>query len=149
VYDGLVSVKIQPLPGRPTLPLPRYATEQSAGLDLMAAEAVTIEPGRWAAVGTGLGFELPPGYEGQIRPRSGLAAKHGVTVLNAPGTIDADYRGEVRVILVNHGSEPYKVAIEDRIAQIVIAPVARVVIELVTHLGRSDRGEGGFGHTGR
>lgn len=146
--DGLVSVKVRPLPGRPLLPLPRFQSELAAGLDLIASEAVLLAPGRWATVGTGLAFQLPPGYEGQVRPRSGLAAKHGVTVLNAPGTIDADYRGEVRVILINHGDVPYQVNVEDRIAQMVIAPVSRVAIELVTSLEPTPRGAGGFGHTG-
>jgi dUTP pyrophosphatase len=142
-------IKLLPLPGRPVLPLPAYQTAGAAGMDLVAAEAGTLEPGRWAAVGTGLGIEIPDGFEGQVRPRSGLAMRHGVTVLNAPGTIDADYRGEVKVVLVNLGENPYSYQAGDRIAQLVIAPVARAEVELVTHLTASDRGGGGFGHTGR
>jgi dUTP pyrophosphatase len=131
------------------LPLPGYATEGSAGLDLCASEATRLEPGSYATVGTGLAFELSPGWEGQVRPRSGLAARHGVTVLNAPGTIDADYRGEVRVVLVNHGREAHEVRVGDRIAQLVVAPVARVQVLEVDALGSTPRGAGGFGHTGR
>jgi dUTP pyrophosphatase len=128
--------------------MPRYQTDGAAGMDLHAAEAVLIDPGAWALVGTGLGLEIPYGYEAQVRPRSGLALKHGVTVLNAPGTIDSDYRGELRVILINHGNTPHQVQIEDRIAQLVVAPVVQATIELVTTLGASSRGTGGFGHTG-
>lgn len=143
------TLKVRPLPGRPLLPLPRYATEGAAGLDLCAAESVRIEPGDWTAIGTGLAIELSPGYEGQVRPRSGLAAKHGITVLNAPGTIDSDYRGELKVLLINHGKTRYTVQVEDRIAQLVVSAVERVTIELVTSLEPSGRGDGGFGHTGR
>jgi len=128
--------------------MPRYQTDGAAGMDLYAAESVTIDSGAWVAVGTGLGLEIPPGYEAQVRPRSGLAFKHGVTVLNAPGTIDSDYRGELKVILINHGNNPYEVNLEDRIAQLVVAPVVQATLELVTTLGSSDRGAGGFGHTG-
>ena len=144
-----VVVRLKALPGRSLLPLPRYHTEGAAGMDLCAAESVTLEPRRWAAVGTGLAVELPDDHEGQVRPRSGLAARHGVTVLNAPGTIDADYRGELKVLLINHGANPYTIEMGDRIAQLVIAPRVRAEIELVTTLEPSDRGEGGFGHTGR
>lgn len=126
-----------------------YATPGSAGLDLPAAEAATLPPGGWVAVGTGLRLELPEGHEGQVRPRSGLAAKHGVTVLNAPGTIDADYRGEVRVLLINHGAEPYDVTPGDRIAQLVIAPVVQLPVLDVETLTSTARQDGGFGHTGR
>lgn len=139
---------VLPLPGRPVLPLPRYETEGSAGLDLPAAEEVTIPPGAWRLVGTGLALEIPRGFEGQVRPRSGLAAKFGVTVLNAPGTIDSDYRGEVKVILVNHGPEPFAIRPGDRIAQLVLAPCVQAELELATSLEGSARGEGGFGHTG-
>ena len=118
-------------------------------MDLHAAESVTIDPGAWTAVGTGLSIEIPPGFEAQVRPRSGLAFKHGVTVLNAPGTIDSDYRGEVKVLLINHGKNPYEVRVEDRIAQLVIARVEQATVELVTSLAQSERGEGGFGHTGK
>ena len=129
--------------------MPAYATDGASGLDLPAAEEVTIEPGRWLAVGTKLEIELPRGYEAQVRPRSGLALKHGVTVLNAPGTIDADYRGEIRVLLINHGSDPFRIGIGDRIAQLVVAAVTRSEIEVTEALTPTSRGGGGFGHTGR
>ncbi len=145
----MVPVRFRALPGRPLLPLPAYATAGSAGLDIAAAESVTIPPGGRASVGTGLCVALPDGFEGQVRPRSGLAWKHGVTVLNAPGTIDADYRGELRVLLINHGDAPFGVAPGDRIAQLVVAPVAIAEIHLVTELDETPRGAGGFGHTGR
>ncbi len=147
--DEPVILKLRPLPGRPPLPLPHYATAQAAGMDLVSAESCNIAPGRRALVGTGLSIELPEGFEAQVRPRSGLAAKFGVTVLNSPGTIDADYRGEIKVILINHGEEPFEVSPGDRIAQMVIAPVSQAEIHLVTSLGESARGGGGFGHTGR
>lgn len=143
------TLKLQILPGRPDLPLPAYQTAQAAGMDVCAARAVTLEPGRWAAVPTGLALEIPPDHEIQVRPRSGLAAKHGVTVLNAPGTIDADYRGELQVLLVNHGAAPYTIAAGDRIAQLVLAPVLRADVVVVEALSDSARGHGGFGHTGR
>jgi dUTP pyrophosphatase len=142
-------LKLRPLPSRPSLPLPSYGTAHAAGLDLPAAEALTLAPGAWAPVATGLEVELEPGFEGQVRPRSGLAARHGVTVLNAPGTIDADYRGELKVLLVNLGKEPYAVAVGDRVAQLVVAPVAQVEVVTVEHLSGTERGQGGFGHTGR
>jgi dUTP pyrophosphatase len=132
--------------------VPRYASDGASGLDLSAAlEApLTLSPGRSAAVPTGIAIELPEGYEGQVRPRSGLAAKHAVTVLNAPGTIDADYRGEVRVLLVNLGSEPYLIQPGDRVAQLVIAPVTKVAVEATeSALETTARGAGGFGSTGR
>jgi dUTP pyrophosphatase len=134
--------------------IPSYATGGAAGLDLCAAvEApVTLRPGERAAVPTGLAIALPPGHEGQVRPRSGLAARHGVTVLNAPGTIDEDYRGEVKVLLVNLGQSAYTVERGDRVAQLVVAPVTRVdVVEVasVDALGATARGDGGFGSTGR
>jgi dUTP pyrophosphatase len=135
--------------GRPDLPLPSYATPGAAGIDLAAAEAVVIEPGRWASVGTGLEIELDPGHEAQIRPRSGLALRYGVTVLNSPGTIDADYRGEIRVLLLNVGPQPFRVAVGERIAQMVVAKVERVAIVEAVHLSDTGRGSGGFGHTGR
>ena len=132
-------------------PLPHYATEQSAGMDLRANldASVTLAPGQRALVPTGLFLELPEGTEAQVRPRSGLAFKHGVTVLNAPGTIDADYRGEVGVILINHGQEPFEVKDGERIAQLVIARYERVTFAEVVDLAVSERGAGGFGHTGR
>lgn len=144
-----LTLKLRVLPGRPAIPLPSYATLDAAGMDLPASEAVTLAPGGWAAVPTGLAIELPRGFEAQIRPRSGLAARHGVTVLNAPGTIDADYRGELKILLVNHGPALYEVQIGDRIAQLVIAPVVRAEIEQARELGATERDEGGFGHTGR
>jgi dUTP pyrophosphatase len=128
---------------------PKYATDGAAGADLSASVAATIPPGGVAAVGTGLRIELPRGFEGQVRPRSGLALKHGVTVLNAPGTIDSDYRGEVKVILINHGSVPFEIRPGDRIAQLIVAPVTRATFRVSEELAESDRGEGGFGSTGR
>lgn len=131
--------------------LPRYATDAAAGLDLCAAlEApLTLATGARAAVPTGLSIELPEGCEGQVRPRSGLALKHGVTVLNAPGTIDEDYRGELQVLLVNHGQTPHVIQPGDRIAQLVIAPVLKARVIEVAELSSSARGAGGFGSTGR
>lgn len=131
--------------------LPEYATVQSAGMDLRANldAPITLAPGERALVKTGLFLELPEGTEAQVRPRSGLAFKHGVTVLNAPGTIDADYRGEVGVILINHGQEPFEVKDGERIAQMVIARYERVTFTEVADLATSERGKGGFGHTGR
>lgn len=131
------------------LPLPDYATEGAAGIDLCAAEGHRLVPGERRLVGTGFAIALPASCEGQIRPRSGLAAKHGVTVLNAPGTIDADYRGEVKVLLVNLGDEPVEVAAGDRIAQLVVAPVRRLRLVEVDALPETVRGAGGFGSTGR
>jgi dUTP pyrophosphatase len=131
------------------LPLPAYETQGAAGLDLRAAEDVVLAPGAWAMAATGLAIALPEGYEAQVRPRSGLAAKHGVTVLNAPGTVDCDYRGEVKVILINHGKEAYRIARGDRIAQMVVAPVSRVVAVEVTALDATPRGAGGFGSSGK
>jgi dUTP pyrophosphatase len=132
--------------------IPRYATEYASGLDLSAALEAPMElpPGRHVSVPTGLAIALPPGYEGQVRPRSGLAAKHAVTVLNAPGTIDEDYRGEVRVLLVNLGDQPYLIQPGDRIAQLVVAPVMRVAVQRADDpLDQTARGAGGFGSTGR
>ncbi len=133
------------------LPLPAYQSDQAAGLDLLAAvEApLTLAPGARALVPTGLAIALPEGFEAQVRPRSGLAAKHGVTVLNTPGTVDADYRGEVKVILVNLGDAPFVVARGERIAQMVIAPVTRARLVAVQSLDDTARGAGGFGSTGR
>jgi len=130
---------------------PAYQTEHAAGMDLHAAvdAAITIEPGEVVAVPTGLRLEIPPGFEGQIRGRSGLAAKHAVGVPNAPGTIDADYRGEVKVLLVNWGRVAFTVTRGERIAQLVVAPVAHATLEVVTELSATVRGDGGFGHTGR
>jgi dUTP pyrophosphatase len=136
---------------RPNAELPVRATAQAAGLDLRACldAPLTLAPGERALVPTGIAIALPPSHEGQVRPRSGLAARHGVTVLNAPGTIDEDYRGEVKVILVNHGREPFVVAHGERIAQLVVAPVAYVPVEEVAALDETSRGAGGFGSTGR
>jgi dUTP pyrophosphatase len=140
------------LPHGEGLPLPAYQSAQAAGLDLVAAVAaeapVTLAPGGHALIPTGLKIALPPDTEGQVRPRSGLAARHGVTVLNAPGTIDADYRGEIAVILINHGPEPFAVRRGDRIAQMIVAPVTRVAWREVAALPDSGRGAGGFGSTG-
>jgi dUTP pyrophosphatase len=147
--DDTVPVRLRTLPGRPPIPLPAYATTGAAGLDLAAAEALTLGPGARAAVGTGLAIALPQGFEAQIRPRSGLALRHGVTVLNAPGTIDADYRGEIRVLLVNLGEAPFTVEPGDRIAQMVIAHVCHAELHVVATLEDTPRGAGGFGHTGR
>ncbi len=135
---------------RPGVSLPSYATEGSAGLDLTASlEApLQLEPGERKLVPTGLRIALPAGFEGQVRPRSGLALKQGLTCLNAPGTIDADYRGEVGVILINHGQEPARIAPGDRIAQLVVAPVTRVSLHEVDALEDTARGAGGFGSTG-
>ena len=133
----------------PPLPLPTYATDGAAGLDLRADEACTLAPGERRVVPTGIAVALPPGHEGQVRPRSGLAARHGIAMLNAPGTIDEDYRGEVGVILVNLGREPFSVGRGDRIAQLVVAPVARVEVVEVEEIDATGRGGGGFGSTGR
>lgn len=149
---GRVTVRVRRQPGAEDLPLPRPMTPGSAGLDLPAAvrEPLLVPPGGRAVVPTGLRLEIPPGFEGQIRPRSGLAARAGVTVLNAPGTIDSDYRGEVMVILVNLGQDDFVVSRGDRIAQLVVAPVVRAELVEVGEgeLGASGRGEGGLGSTG-
>lgn len=135
------------------LPLPRQQTPGAAGLDLAAAlgpdEVVEIAPGAVAMIPTGLTIALPEGYEAQIRPRSGLAARHGITVLNSPGTVDADYRGEVKVMLINHGPTPFAVRRGERIAQMVVAPVSRVIFEEREALDATERGTGGHGSTGR
>ncbi len=147
-----MKVKIKRLPNAEGLPLPEYQTAGAAGFDLVAAIApnttVTILPGARAIIPTGLIFELPKKAEAQVRPRSGLAIKHGVTVLNSPGTIDADYRGEVAVILINLGNEPFVVARGERIAQMIVAPVARAKFKEVKKLSQTERGAGGFGSTG-
>ena len=135
---------------RPQALLPQYMSPQAAGMDLYACleESLTLKPGQWEAVPTGIAVALPQGWELQIRPRSGLALKHGVTLLNAPGTIDADYRGEIKVILINLGREPFTVKPGMRIAQAVLAPVAQGELEETQELPSTQRGEGGFGHTG-
>lgn len=131
--------------------LPKYQTEYSAGMDLRASlrGKMILSPGQRALISTGLFIEIPIGYEGQVRPRSGLAAKYGITVLNAPGTIDADYRGEVQVVLINHGNEPFEINNGDRIAQLIIAPVIQIQWKEEESLEETLRGEGGFGHTGK
>ena len=147
------TVPITRLPHAEGLPLPAYETAQAAGMDLRAAvpddEPLTLRPGSRFPVPTGLAFALPPGFEGQVRPRSGLAFKHGVTCLNSPGTVDADYRGEVKVILINHGEEDFVIRRGERIAQLVIAPVVQAVWTEVESLDETARGAGGFGSTGR
>ena len=147
-----VGVQIMRLPHGKDLPLPAYQSEQAAGLDLLAAvpadAPVSIAPGKWAAIPTGLVIAFPPGSEGQVRPRSGLAARHGISVLNSPGTIDADYRGEIQILLVNFGTESFVVTRGLRIAQMVIAPVLQAVITEVNNLDITTRGAGGFGSTG-
>lgn len=140
------------LPHGEDLPLPAYETAGASGLDLVAAidaeATLTLAPGARALVPTGLAMALPPGFEAQIRPRSGLAVKHGITVLNSPGTIDADYRGEVKVILINHGDAPFEIHRGDRVAQMVIAPVVRARLVQTGNLDATGRGDGGFGSTG-
>jgi len=144
-------VRVTRLPHGKHLPLPEYETTFSSGMDLRAALAhpLILAPLERALVPTGIALEIQPFYEGQVRPRSGLALSSGLTVLNSPGTIDADYRGEVKVILVNLGSEPARITPGDRIAQLVFAPVVRAVFEEVEELTASPRGSGGFGHTGK
>jgi dUTP diphosphatase len=136
--------------GEGDVPLPAYQTAGAVGMDLCAAvdAAVTIAPGDRALIGTGWAIAVPEGYEGQVRPRSGLALKHGITVLNSPGTIDPDFRGELRVLLINHGREPFVITSGDRIAQLVIAPTARAELVVSTELGATTRGGGGYGSTG-
>lgn len=148
---GTLRVEIRRLEHARDIPLPAYATAGSAGCDLRAApnSSVEIAPGERALIPTGLCLALPAGYEAQVRPRSGLALRHGLTTLNAPGTIDSDYRGEISVLLVNHGSRPYVVRRGHRIAQLVVAPVAQAQLQEVEELGRTSRGHGGFGSTGR
>ena len=148
-----IKIDVHQLPHGEGLALPAYQTAHAAGLDLLAAvpadAPLVLQPGQHAMVPTGLTIGLPPGYEAQVRPRSGLAAKHGVTVLNAPGTVDADYRGEIAVLLINHGAEPFTIRRGERIAQMVIAPVVQAQLVSVTALATTDRGGGGFGSTGR
>jgi dUTP pyrophosphatase len=143
-----VPVAIRRLPGNDDLPLPAYATSGAAGMDVVAAEDAMIAPGARHAVATGLALAIPPGFEVQVRPRSGLALKHGISVANAPGTIDSDYRGELKVILINLGAEPFGVRRGDRIAQLVLAPVVQAAWVEVSELGETARGSGGFGSTG-
>lgn len=143
-----IPVKVKRLPHGEGLPLPAYATPGAAGMDVVSAEDVTLAPGARHAVATGLALAIPQGYEIQVRPRSGLALKHGITVPNTPGTIDSDYRGELKVILINHGPDPFVIARGDRIAQLVLAPVVQAVWDEVEEHDATARGAGGFGSTG-
>ena len=143
-----VSVEVKRLPHGEGLPLPAYATTGSAGMDVVSAENVTLAPGVRHAVATGLALAIPQGFEIQVRPRSGLAFKHGITVPNTPGTIDSDYRGELKVLLINHGNEDFAIARGDRVAQLVLAPVVQAAWQEVEELDATARGTGGFGSTG-
>jgi dUTP pyrophosphatase len=151
--SATIKVEVRQLPHGEGLPLPAYQTADAAGLDLLAAvpeeTPLVLASGKYAMVPTGLTIALPPGYEAQVRPRSGLAAKHGVTVLNSPGTIDADYRGEINVLLINHGEAPFSIRRGERIAQMVIAAVVQAQLVPATVLSSTERGSGGFGSTGR
>jgi dUTP pyrophosphatase len=151
--SNTIKIDIRQLPHGEGLALPAYQSAHAAGVDLLAAvpedAPMILAPGKHALIPTGLTIALPPGYEAQVRPRSGLAAKHGVTVLNAPGTVDADYRGEIGVLLINHGEAPFPIRRGERIAQMVIAPVARAELVPAVSLSATDRGSGGFGSTGR
>jgi dUTP pyrophosphatase len=148
MHDQPIPVPVKRLPHFEGLELPAYATEGAAGMDVLAAEDVTLAPGARHAVATGLAVAIPHGFEIQVRPRSGLALKHGVTVPNTPGTIDSDYRGELKVIMINHGAEPFEIRRGDRIAQLVLAPVVQATWLKVDELDETARGEGGFGSTG-
>jgi dUTP pyrophosphatase len=146
-----MKLRVMRVRAKVSVPLPAYQTPGAAGMDLHAAltEAVVLAPGERRNVPTGLAFAVPPGFEAQVRPRSGLARDHGITVLNAPGTVDSDYRGEVSVVLVNHGNAPFEVVPGARIAQVVVAPVVQAELELVDALDDTVRGAGGYGSTGR
>jgi dUTP pyrophosphatase len=146
----MIKVPVRKSKGAEDLPMPRYMSSGSAGMDLYAAVEgdVTIKPGGFELIPTGIHLQLPEGYEGQVRPRSGLAAKNGVTVLNTPGTIDSDYRGEIRVILINLGKEDFVIRRGDRIAQLIVCKYETVELISVSQLSDSERGSGGFGHTG-
>ncbi|WP_442680582.1 dUTP diphosphatase [Sphingomonas sp. ASY06-1R] len=144
-----IEIRFKRLPHGQDLPLPTYATAHAAGLDVVAAESLILEPGARFAVATGFAIAIPVGYEVQVRPRSGLALKHGITCLNSPGTIDADYRGEVKIILANLGAEPFSIGRGERIAQLVPAPVQYARFTEVEELDDTARGQGGFGSTGR
>jgi dUTP pyrophosphatase len=150
--SATIKVDIRQLPHAEGLALPAYQSTDAAGMDLLAAvpaeTPLILPPGKYAMVPTGLIIALPPGFEAQVRPRSGLAAKHGITVLNSPGTVDADYRGEINVLLINHGEAPFPIKRGERIAQMVIAPVTQVELVAVTELSATGRGSGGFGSTG-
>ena len=149
---GGIKVKVRRIRGDQDreIPLPKYMTEYSSGMDLYAAVEgeISLEPGERKLIPTGIAVSIPAGYEGQVRPRSGLALRSGVTLVNTPGTIDADYRGEIGVLLINLGGEPFKVKRGDRVAQLVIAPVFQATMELVDELDETPRSAGGFGHTG-
>ena len=148
-----VVVEVRRLPHGEGLALPAYQTDHAAGMDLVAAVAeqapLTLAPGERVLVPTGLAIALPVGFEGQVRPRSGLALKHGITVLNSPGTVDADYRGEVSVVLINHGAEPFVIRRGERIAQLIVAPVQRAQLSVAVVLDETSRNAGGYGSTGR
>ena len=150
--SATVTIDLQQLAHAQGMPLPAYQTDRAAGLDLMAAvpsdQPLVLEPGAYTMIPTGIAVALPDGYEAQVRPRSGLAAKHGVTVLNSPGTIDADYRGEIKVLLINLGLVAFTIARGERIAQMVVAPVTRAEFRVVSKLSETSRGGGGFGSTG-
>jgi dUTP pyrophosphatase len=145
----MIDIQLKRLPHSEGLQLPDYATPGAAGMDIVAAESLTLAPGARAAVATGFAIAIPEGFEVQVRPRSGLALKHGITCLNTPGTIDSDYRGEVKVILANLGSEPFEIVRGERIAQLVPAQVQRAAFREVEDLDSTTRGAGGFGSTGR
>ncbi len=145
----MIRIQITRLPHGEGLPLPAYATAHAAGMDVVAAEDLDLQPGQRHAVATGLRIAIPEGYEVQVRPRSGLALKHGITVPNTPGTVDADYRGELKVIMINHGDQPFPIRRGERIAQLVPAAVTQAQWEEVDELDETVRGEGGFGSTGR
>jgi dUTP pyrophosphatase len=151
--SSTIKIEVRQLSNGEGLALPAYQSALAAGLDLLAAVAedapIILAPGKYALVPTGLSIALPPGYEAQVRPRSGLAVRHGVTVLNAPGTVDADYRGEIGVPVINHGDAPFTIRRGERIAQMVIAPVVQAELVPVTTLSTTTRGDGGFGSTGR
>ncbi len=151
VLDSTLCVAIERLPGSDDVPLPAYQSEHAAGMDIHAAvtEDTVIEPGQICLISAGFRMAVPVGYEAQIRPRSGLSVKHGIGMPNSPGTIDADYRGEVKVPLYNYSSESFTITRGMRVAQMILKPVPRVVWETVTQLPDTQRGEGGFGHTGR
>ena len=144
-----VTVQVKRLEHGEGLELPHYATSGAAGMDVLSAEDIVLEPGMRHAVATGLSVAIPPGYEIQVRPRSGLAFKYGVTVPNTPGTIDSDYRGELKVLMINHGTEPVPIKRGERVAQLVLAPVTQAAWAEVDELDSTERGEGGFGSTGR
>ena len=150
--EEVVKVKIRRVRGErdQEIPLPQYMTESSSGMDLFAAvdQEISLEPGERKLIPTGISLSIPVGYEGQVRPRSGLAMKNGVTLVNTPGTIDADYRGEVGVLLINFGEQSFRIKRGDRIAQLVFVPVCRALLELTDELDNTPRSEGGFGHTG-